>query len=148
MRPSKAVPTKPRASDPAPDRQRFARSRVSNGKDLLPGIDGRSLVARRYRDIASAVLLDQQNGQPISEARLQLIRRFAACACLAEQMEARLANGETIDISEHSQLCSSLFRLAQRIGLGRTPKNITPTLEEYLEAKRNADIEDDAEVAE
>ena len=30
-----------------------ARSRVSNGRDVLPDVDGRSLVARRYRDIVS-----------------------------------------------------------------------------------------------
>ena len=40
-----------------------ARSRISNGKDLLPGIDGRSLIARRYRDISSAILVDQ-GGDP------------------------------------------------------------------------------------
>ena len=31
-----------------------ARSRLSNGKEVLPRMDGRSLVARRYRDIMCA----------------------------------------------------------------------------------------------
>jgi hypothetical protein len=65
---------------------------------------------------------------------LQLVRRFAAAAVLAEQMESRLANGEQIDIAEHAVLCSTLVRIAQRIGINRVPKTIVPSLDDYLEA--------------
>ena len=70
-----------------------------------------------------------------SESRLQLVRRFAAAAVLAEQMESRLANGEQIDIQEHALLCSTLTRLAQRIGIERRAKEVTPSVSEYLAAK-------------
>ena len=109
-----------------------ARSRVTNGADVLPDVDGRSAVARRFRDIATAVAIDQGGADSLSEARLQLIRRFAASAVLAEQVEAKLARGEDIDLAEHATLCSNLMRLAQRIGLGRHAKTVTPTLREYL----------------
>ena len=108
------------------------RSRVTNGRDVLPDVDGRSVVARRYRDIASAILIDQ--GQELcSEARLQLIRRFAAAAVLAEQLESRLANGgEQVDINEHATLSSTLVRLAAKIGIDRVPRDVTPNLQDYL----------------
>jgi hypothetical protein len=51
---------------------------------------------------------------------------------LAEQMEACLANGETININEHALLCSSLVRLAQRIGIDRVAKDISPSLSDIL----------------
>ena len=54
-------------------------------------------------------------------SRKQLIRRFAAAAVLAEQLEAKLARGEEIDVNTHALLCSTLTRLASRIGLGRIP---------------------------
>jgi hypothetical protein len=127
-----AVTRKPARSRTAKERKSHGRSRVSNGRDLLPDIDGRSLVARRYRDICGAIVVDQGGADRLSESRLQLIRRFAAAAVLAEQLEARLANGEQINIAEHALLCSTLVRVAQRIGIGRTAKNITPTLSEYL----------------
>ncbi len=131
-RKSPAVVRGKSATDPAPfDRKTHFRSRVSNGHDLLPGVDGRSLIARRYRDISNALTIDQ-GGSDLSEARLQLIRRFAAAAVLAEQMEARLARGETIDIGEHALLVSTLVRVAQRIGIDRIPKNVVPTVAEYL----------------
>ena len=68
---------------------------------------------RRYRDICAAIATDQGGAERLSETRLQLIRRFAAAACLAEAMEARLANGEQIDLAEHAQLASTLVRIAR-----------------------------------
>jgi hypothetical protein len=120
-------PEKPRLK-----RKAQARSRVSNGRDLLPNVDGRSLIARRYRDIMSAIASDQGGIDRLSEARLQLIRRFAAAACLAEQLEARLARGEQIDSQEHALLVSTMVRVAQRIGVDRLPRDLAPSLTEYL----------------
>ena len=37
-------------------RRRKGRSRVTNHKDLLPGIDGRTRAARRFRDLVSGFL--------------------------------------------------------------------------------------------
>jgi hypothetical protein len=93
--------------------------------------DGRGVIARRFKDIAGAILADQAGADQCSEARKQLIRRFAA-AVLAEQLESRLANGEQIDITEHATLSSTLVRLAQRIGIDRRAKNVGPTLSDYL----------------
>jgi hypothetical protein len=56
-----------------------------------------------------------------------LIRRFAAASVLAEQLESRLANGEQIDIQEHATLSSTLVRLAQRIGIDRVARDVTPS---------------------
>jgi hypothetical protein len=39
---------------------------------------------------------------------MQLIRRFASGAVLAEALEARLARGENVDISEYALLSSTL----------------------------------------
>jgi hypothetical protein len=61
-----------------------------------------------------------------------LIRRFAAAAVLAEQMEARLARGEEIDINEHATLSSTQVRLASRIGIDRIPRDVTPSLRDLL----------------
>jgi hypothetical protein len=49
----------------------------------------------------------------VHEARKQLIRRLAAAAVLAEQMEARLANGEEISI-ERERRCWSLRAIDDR----------------------------------
>jgi len=119
-------------------------SRVTNGSSTLPGVDGRSAVARRYHDICAAIASDQGGVENMTEARLQLVRRFAAAAVLAEMLEARLARGEQIDVGEHAHLSSTLCRLAQRIGINRRAHDITPTLTEYLAQREieQADADD------
>jgi hypothetical protein len=107
---------------------------------VLPDVDGRSVIARRYRDITRAILVDQGGVDQCSESRQQLVRRFAAAAVLAEQLESRLANGEQIDVSEHALLCSTLTRLAQRIGINRIPHD-PMTFRERLEIEAEAELE-------
>ena len=116
-----------------------ARSRVTNGADILPGVDGRSMTARRYRDITSQIIADQGGEGRLSEARLQLIRRFAAAAVIAEQMEAKLALGAEIDIVQNSQLASTLVRIAARIGINRILRDVSPALSDILSEADNAD---------
>ncbi len=111
-----------------------ARSRITNGGAILPGIDGRSVVARRFRDIASQVAADLGGADRLSEVKLQLIRRFAGAAALAEQLEAKLANGLAVDVTEHAALTSSLVRISSRIGLTRAMKKV-PDLRDYIEGK-------------
>jgi hypothetical protein len=109
------------------------RSKVTNGKELLPGLDMRTAMARRFKDITVAIYSDQGGADHCSESRKHLVRRFAAAAVLAEQMEAKLARGEEIDIQQHALLCSSLVRLAQRIGIGRIARDVTlDALDRYL----------------
>jgi hypothetical protein len=125
---------------PATDKA-HARSRLSNGRDLLPDVDGRSVVARRYRDIIGAVISDQGGSEHLSEVRLQLIRRFSGASVLAEQMEARVALGEQIDMREYSLLVSTIVRVAQRLGLERRPRNVIPSLGQYLSNKQAHGVE-------
>jgi hypothetical protein len=123
----------PEGGQPRADRKVYARSRLTNGKDLLPNIDGRSVIARRYRDICSAIAADQGGLDQLSEARLQLIRRFAACCVLSEDMESRLVRGGQIDITEYVQLTSTMVRVAQRIGLDRVPRDVSsPSLSDLF----------------
>jgi hypothetical protein len=138
------------ASDQSPDsrlaerRKSHARSRVSNGCDVLPNVDGRSVVARRFRDISSQILVDMGGADLCSESRKQLVRRFAAAAVIAEQMEAALARGEEIDVQEHALLCSTLTRLASRIGIDRVPREVIPDPLAYarqIEAEEASAIE-------
>jgi hypothetical protein len=122
-------------SRPVEQRKRHGRSRISNHPDLLPGVDGRSYVYRRFRDICTAIASDQGGASTLSEARLQLVRRFSAACVLAERMESDLANGKDINVERHALLCSTLTRLAQRIGIDRRARTLNPTVADYLAGK-------------
>ena len=108
------------------------RSGVTNGNTLfLDGVDGRSALAKRYRDILSQLIADL-GGDP-SEAMSLIARRAATLAVWCEQRETELASGIDIDITTFTTACNSLRRLLTDIGLERRARDITPSLERYLE---------------
>jgi hypothetical protein len=73
-----------------------AKSRVSNGKEILPNVDGRSIEARRYRDVIESLVRDA-GGDP-SEAQTALIRRAAYLVVTLENMEsAAMAGAPPLD---------------------------------------------------
>jgi hypothetical protein len=112
-----------------------ARSAVTNHKDLLPGLDGRSATARRFRDLVNAFVADMGGLDRCSEVRLGLVRRLAATTVQAEMLEARMVNGDAIDIATLCTLASTTVRLSQRLGLERRARNVTPSVGQYLAAR-------------
>jgi hypothetical protein len=111
---------------------------------MLAFEDGRRRVVRRLKDIASAIAQDQGGADRCSEARLQLIRRFATACVLAEQVEAALARGEELDAERFALVVSTMCRLAGRVGIDRLPREIEP-LGSYLERKYAAEPAEPAE---
>jgi hypothetical protein len=111
------------------------RSRVTNHKDLLPGVKGTSSAARRFRDLVNAFVADMGGLDRCSEIRLGLLRRLAATTVQAEMLEARMVNGEEIDIATLCTLASTTVRLSQRLGLERRTRDVTPSLGQYLAAR-------------
>ena len=52
----------------------------------------------------------------------------------SELLEARMVNGEAINIKELCQLASTIVRIASRLGLERVAKNVNPpSVQQYLE---------------
>src|SRR6476620_8437187 len=122
-----------------------ARSAVTNHKDLLPGLDGRAATARRFRDLVNAFVADMGGLDHCSEVRLGLVRRLAATTVQAEMLEARMVNGDAIDIATLCTLASTTVRLSQRLGLERRARNVTPAVSQYLAARIAATDAPDAE---
>jgi hypothetical protein len=135
-------PCIPRKAVHADDLTSAARAAIANGSAPLPyAVDGRTILAKRYRSIASQLCADQGGGG-LSEARLQLIARFAGAAVLAEQIETQIiSGGAPIKIEEYSGLISSLVRIANKIGLDRIPRNVSLDLKSYLDRRQTIDAE-------
>jgi hypothetical protein len=115
------------------------RSRISNASELLANIDGRSAIARRYRDILAQVVVDQGD-TGISETLMQLIRRFSATCVMAEALETELVEGRKVNVENHALLCSTMVRLAGRIGIDLKTKTVGPagSLSAYLDGRAAA----------
>jgi hypothetical protein len=100
------------------------RSRITNHRDLLPGVNGRSAEARRFRDLVSSYVSDMGGLDLCSEIKIGLLRRLAAATVAAERLEARMINGEAVDIGQLCTLASTTVRLASRVGLERRARPV------------------------
>jgi hypothetical protein len=118
-------------------RQRAHRSAVSNGTKLfcVEGLDGRSQTARRFRDLVETMTLDLGGLDRLSEGQKQLVRRAAGLAIMSEGVEADLCRNLAFDADQYGQLCDRLGRCLQRLGLERVSRDVTPSLQSYLQAK-------------
>ena len=103
---------------------RYFRTKTANRSRVLDGVDGRSLVARRYREISAAIEIDM--GGDLTEAQLQLVRSAAGLAILRENLDTKIVNGEPIRIEEYCTISNSLRRILKTCGLTRVARHITP----------------------
>ena len=126
-----------------------ARSRITNGRSLLPrGADGRTLWVRRFRDLIALHLADLGGEAAVSEAQQALVRRAATIIIALERMEFTFATegeGTPHQLELYQRLSNTLRRLLQTIGLERRARDVTPDLQTYLRTKRTRVIDHDAE---
>ncbi len=72
----------------------------------------------------------------MSEAQLSLCRRASAIEVQLEQMEASMSEGDLkVDLDLYNRLSGNLRRILESIGLERKARDVTPSLQSYLQAK-------------
>lgn len=110
------------------------RSRVTNGRALLPDTDGRSPWSRRMRDLIALHVSDMGGESELSEAQRSMVRRAAVLTIELEKMEVRFAtdDGDVKLIEAYQRTTNTLRRLLETIGIKRVPRDITPTLRDYI----------------
>ena len=69
----------------------------------------------------------------LSEAQTQLCRRAAMIAISCEELGSRGVQGERIDLDLFGKLTDRLGRVLQRLGIKRTPRDVTPSVADYIE---------------
>jgi hypothetical protein len=100
------------------------RSRVGNGKVLLPMTDGRSLTARRFQDLYEDIANDLGELDLLSEAQKQLIRRVATLSAESERQECEWANGRPFDMVSYTTTANCLRRIFESLGLQRVSRPV------------------------
>ena len=128
----------PPASGVRPIYGAVARTRVTNGTNLLPKIDGRSYWARRMRDLIAIHVSDLGGADACSEAEKSIVRRVACLTIEMERLEMRFATAAPDHISHpdidlYTRMANTLRRLLDLTGLQRRSRDITPTIDEYAE---------------
>jgi len=115
------------------------KSRITNGSALLPGVDGRSAWIRRCKDVIAAHLSDLGGEDNTSAAERSIIRRASVMTVELERLEARFAvagKASERDLDLYIRAAGNLRRLLEAIGLRRRPRDVTPSLSDYLQARQ------------
>jgi hypothetical protein len=98
---------------------------VTNGRELLPGIDGRSVWVRRCKDVIELHLADLPDA---TAAERSIVRRAAVLTTELERLEAKFAEaGEAspFDLDLYQRTAGGLRRLLEAIGLERRLRDVT-----------------------
>ena len=121
-------------------RKKHGRSRVANGSKLLPLTDGRSVSARRFKDLIQDIGADLGGLEYLSESERQLIRRAALLSAESERFEAQWARGETeFDLAMYCTMANNLRRLVETLGLRRIPRDVSKSLADILTEPEESD---------
>jgi hypothetical protein len=120
-----------------------ATSRATTGRRLFTeGGDGRSAWGRRWRDLCLSHANDLGGPDGLSEAQVSIIKRVSAMEIELEAMEARMSEGERVDLDQFGRLTGRLCRLLELVGIRRVTKPLDPTGEL---ARAFAGVDDDGD---
>ncbi len=109
------------------------RSALTNRTRLHDGVDGRSALARRFRDLVAS-FAEELGGASLSASDMAIARQAAACAMQAEALQANLARGEAVDGDTLVRVTNALARAIAALR-GRKPQKPTGSaLAQYLAA--------------
>ncbi len=108
-------------------------TKFGNGKTALAGEhDGRSLYARRMREVVGELIADKGGYANTSAAERTIIRLAATLQLQCEALELRFATDPTVGertVDLYSRTAGNLGRLLERLGIRRGARDITPTIE-------------------
>jgi hypothetical protein len=130
----------PFAATSTPKQQRRApgavtnRSRLTNQRWALEGVDNRLTPARRFRDLCVAYA--KEAGDDLSETERSMIRSAAAMTLQSETLQAQLARGKPVSSDMVIRLASEARRILQPISERASRRKAAPgtpsALDEYL----------------
>ncbi|MGJ0426972.1 hypothetical protein [Methylocystis sp.] len=107
------------------------RSAASNRSTILAGVDGRSLEARRFRDLCVSYADPLGGFESLAEDDAAIVRQAAGITMQTELMQAAIVRGEPVDAEQVVRLTNVLTRLLASIKKKHPPKRVL-TLAERL----------------
>jgi hypothetical protein len=101
----------------------------------LTDIDKRTASYRRTVELIAGIEVDLGGRDRLSHQERALVQRAGVLAAIAAHEETRWLAGEAIDVVVLCTVNNSLKRLLETVGLRRVPRDVTPSLAEYLRSR-------------
>jgi hypothetical protein len=89
-------------------------------------LDRRTRAHRAFSALVSGVTADLGGEEQLSTIERALIQAFAGVSVHTADMNARLLQGDPIDLTEHAATVGAMVRIASRLGIQRRPREVPP----------------------
>jgi hypothetical protein len=123
-------------------RRRRIRSRLTDGRTLLTGVNSQTAWVRLLKDMNEAMLAHVGGADHATEPQQLTARRVAVLECELRFQERKIAQiraagGEPDEklIDLYSRVSNTQRRHLEMLGVQRVPRDVTPSLQAYLAAK-------------
>lgn len=120
-----------------PDIPALSQPDVSRKTRLLTldALDGRTAAAKAVRALIAAIEDDLGGAERLSAAEHEIAQRAALAGAVLQDMETQWLSGRPLDVAAYSTLSNTQSRLLKMLGLERRPRDVTPELARYIEAR-------------
>lgn len=119
------------AESPAGTRPISTRSRTTN-RLRLPGLDGRTAVARRFRDLADAYARTVAPDRPLTDDEAAAVLKAASLAAMCESIRAKAMKGRKTDIATLARLEGVADRALRALDKLKRKAPVGPSLRDSL----------------
>jgi hypothetical protein len=116
-------------------------------KRLAEEEEGTTAIAIHSRSVLDSIVSDLGGEGALSTAEMILARRCAWLTTMCESLERKPAPLEPAEVSSYVLMTGHLARTLKALGLKRQPRDITPSLKDYLAAARQPENPDDLDAA-
>jgi hypothetical protein len=112
--------------------------RTRRGPRSLP-LEQATGAARFFDKMVREIETDLGGRRQLSRIQGELIRAFAGAATTLQYLNVQVALGETgeIDLNGYATIASTMLRIDSRLGLQRTPRDVTQSVDDIQREYRN-----------
>jgi len=82
---------------------------------LLAGVDKRSAIGRRFRDLVTEYAREIGGGEPLNPAEMALVKQAAALTVRAEALQIDIINGGAADDEHLVRISNTLARILKQL---------------------------------
>jgi hypothetical protein len=88
-------------------------------------LDGRTFAAKKFDRITRGVEADLGGGEQLSTIERELVQAFAGAAVQINELNALCLLGKAIDLADYAVICSTMVRVASRLGISRRARDVS-----------------------
>jgi hypothetical protein len=101
----------------------------------LDDLDRRTKAAQRAFDLHDRLVAERGGAESMSVLRYSMTRSVAVLSAMVEDQQVKWLRGERVDPAAIATLLNARRREAEIVGIDPLPKDVTPDLKTYLDAR-------------